>query len=141
MLALRVQEVKEERRENLDLLVLLAPLVQKVHQEMMVLKEVLVRVVSPVILVLLESLGLLDWMGLLVTREMTERLVSLDPLDQLVKLAPPVLQEREDLMDLLDLKEDRERRVPRANPVWRVLLVRRVRLDLREPLESLVLRV
>lgn len=139
--ALRVQEASEERRESL---VPLAPLdrpVQKVHLEMTVPKAALAQVVSPEILAPLASLALLVWMELLVTREMTERLASRVLLDPLVKLGRLDLQERGVLLDLLGLREDRERKEPRASPAWRVLLERLALLDLKVLLASRVLRV
>lgn len=51
------------------------------------------------------------------TREMTERPVRLAHLDLLENLVPLDHQEREDLREQLDLKEDKERREPRENLV------------------------
>ncbi|KAJ8339195.1 hypothetical protein SKAU_G00359810 [Synaphobranchus kaupii] len=126
MVAHRVPEGNGERRVKPVPLVLLALLVQKVPLEMMALKAVLVQAVSLVILVLLESPDRLVRMVLLVTREMMERLVNLVPLGLLVSQDLLAHQGREDLMGLLDLREDSEKKEPRVSQVWRVHKARRV---------------
>lgn len=66
------------------------------------------------------------------------RRVLLDPLESLVPLDH---QEREAPLELQDLREDKERREPRASLVWKVHKERQVLLVLKDHLESLVLRV
>lgn len=79
-------------------------------------------------------------MALLVIREMMERLVNLVLLDQLESLVPQDHPEREALMALQVLREDRERREPRVNLAWKVLKERQVQLVLKDHLASLVLK-
>lgn len=65
-----------------------------------------------------------------------ERPVSLVLLDPLESLVPLDHQEREGLLELRDLREDKERREPRERLAWKVPKERQVLLVLKDHLAS-----
>jgi len=75
-----------------------------------------------------------------VTRETTERPVKLVHLDPPESQVPLDHLEREDHLELLDLREGKERRERRERVVWKVRQERQVPSALRELLASPVLK-
>lgn len=132
---LKEKEVKREKQAPPVLLVLLA---LKVHQVMMDLKVALVQLVFLVILAPLENLAQLVKMVPQVTKVMMVNLVRLDLLAQLENQAHQVPRGRGVLLVQQVLKEDKERKEPRVNLVWKDLLGRQVLLVPRELQGNLV---
>lgn len=138
-----VSEAPEERRERrekpallelLDLPEVADPLEMTVPRVTLVLwasQETLVPLVSLVPLVLMV------WR---VTKEMTEKPDNQALLDHLVRLEYQDLLAKGDLSDEQVRKANKERRDPREKLVQRELLGKLDLWDLRDPLESLVLR-
>lgn len=140
-LVLGVLKVKLGIRERQDHPELPDPLEAEDHPEMMVQKETRDPLVSLEIRVHLVSLELVESMAFLEIKEMMEKLVSLVLPVHLVKPAPRDPLGREVPLVELELKESKEKKVPREIQVLKDLQVKPGPLALRDPLGRLALMV